>query len=330
MNLTQQFAAVSEKVRSAPLSNLKNQLPLRAAAETQPFLSIQRQQRTGKVELSIGTQAVGGDPACDIVILGLEQKTYFNLSLESELSGPSVVIHVLTDGMALNGQALAKDAVLRLKPSDELHLDGAICRVGGFKVPVKRGSKRKKIAALLLAGSAALLAGFVMEGTSTATVTAPSSQQRTLRTPTNVLIKELRDALRMSALRLDVRLDQEGGQLLVGDEKETLTIGEKQKLVSILTAFEKRSELPLTDMTRLTSGLDGFIASIAIEPVKFVVGSDGRRYREGDILSEKWRVETIQPGGIVVSRDGKEDTIATAPVSTPVVLHLATRDQAIR
>ncbi|MFD1745609.1 hypothetical protein ACFSE1_09075 [Rhizobium helianthi] len=330
MNVSQQFAAVSGKVRSAPLRNFKARLPAMADNGMQPHLSIQREQRSGKVDLAEGTQAIGGDPACDIVILGLEPKTYFNLSLETEKGVPSIVVHILADDIRLNGRDLAKDAVLRLKPSDELQFGGATCKIGGIRQPARPASRRRIVAALLLSLSAGLIALLVVDGVGTSKAPPVQPQQRVLRTPTNVLINELRDALRMSSLKLDVRLDQSGSEVQIGDAKEPLTISEKQKLAGILASFERRSELPLKDMTRLTSGLDSFVASIALEPVKFVVGSDGRRYREGDLLAEKWRVESIQPGGIVVSREGKQDIIATAPVSTPVVMHLATRDQAIR
>ncbi|MFW8584014.1 hypothetical protein ACOJBM_00860 [Rhizobium beringeri] len=66
------------------------------------------------------------------------------------------------------------------------------------------------------------------------------------------------------------------------------------------TAFSppssRRSPVPVVDMTTLSSGLAGFVAAAGYAPVKFVVGNDGRRYREGETVSGDWRIKEIRPG----------------------------------
>lgn len=324
---SEQFTAMKGKVRSLPLPKMPARLPaVGAASSGKPFLAINRQSRQGQIDLIYGSQTVGGDPSCDIVILGLAPQTYFSLSLEAAKGGVSAVLHVLSEGVSLNGKPLAKDTVHRMRPSDQLGVDDVVCRLGGVSAPRSVRNKRKRAAAALLALSAVLVTLLVFDSHKGDQTNVDQSAARSVITPPNILIKELRDALRMSSLKLDVELDRNGGEIRIGSQRDSLTLSEKQKLANVLTSFERRSALPISDQTKLTSGLESFIASIAVAPVKFVVGTDGRRYREGEMLADKWRVEAIQPGGVVVSRDGRRDVIATGPAPAAVSLYLANRE----
>lgn len=323
----EQLTAIKGKVRSVPRPKMPAKLPaLGAGPSGKPFLLIQRQERQGRIELSLGSQTIGGDPGCDIVILGLSPRSHFALDLENGPRGFSAALHVLADGVNMNGRALLKDSIHRLRPNDQISVENAICRVGGISAERPGRKRRKKAAAALLALSAVLVSLLVFDGPHGSEVNADQPAKHAILTPPNVLIQELRDAIRMSSLKLDVELDRNGAEIRVGSQRDSLTLAEKQKLTNVLASFGRRSALPIADQTKLTSGLDSFIASIAVEPVKFVVGSDGRRYREGDLLADKWRIDAIRAGGVEVSRDGRRDVIATGPTSSAISMHLANRE----
>lgn len=302
-----------------------------ATAETardprqKPALIIEKGGRVGQVELKEGVQVIGGDATSDIVVLGLEAKRYISLELDISNESTSAVVQILTQGVRIGSRTVEPGDILTIPNDNDIYIGDTRLSILGLSQPKDRAfAKRKLAAAMLIAGA---LGSAIFAFLEPINQPAPMATKYAVQAnvPIAVTMKEMRDAFRMSGLKLDVRLDQDSAEMLIGDEQTELNITEKEKLASIISVFSKRSSVPLVDRTRLTSGLEGLIAAAALEPVKFVVGSDGKRYKEGDILSQKWKIDSIEPGIVKLSREGKQDVITIAPFSDPLVLRLADR-----
>jgi hypothetical protein len=212
-----------------------------------------------------------------------------------------------------------------LADDHEINFDQMACYVEGLsKQRKKAGFKREKIA-IGLFGVAVVTLGL---GAWAPWEDGPAPPKKVAqgiieKTPAEIVLKEIREAFRMSRLNLDVALASDKSEIFIGRDGQPLKTQEKVRLTNILDAFSRRSAVPLTDMTRLSSGLDSFVVAVALEPVRFVVGVDGQRYREGDLIMEGWRVENITRGYVTVSRGGEQDMLAMNTTNKPLVLRLA-------
>lgn len=308
-----------------PLSLKKSTADSAQDPRQKPALNIEKGGRVGQVELKEGVQVIGGDATSDIVVLGFEAKRYISLELDISDEGTSAVAHILTQGVRIGSRSTSAGDIVTIQNDNDIYIGDTRLSILGLSRPKDRTFPKRKLAAAMLIAGALGLAIFAFVEPDNDPVLLAKKSAVPVAAPVTVTMKEMRDAFRMSGLKLDVRLDQNSAEMLIGDEQTELNIAEKEKLASIISVFSKRSTLPLVDRTRLTSGLEGLIAAAALEPVKFVVGSDGKRYKEGDILSQKWKIDSIEPGIVKLSRDGKQDVITTAPVSDPLVLRLADR-----
>ncbi|KQZ48614.1 hypothetical protein ASD54_17290 [Rhizobium sp. Root149] len=318
-----------ERLRALPLS-LRQALAARKGVGSSeiPALVIAKNGRVGEVELQSGSQTIGGDVSSDIIVLGLEARPCLRVELQNEDGEVSAVAEALVDGVRVGSRRLQRGEFFPVRPGDQFAIRDVQLSLKGLS-SLERGAtaKRKMTAAVLLSAALALMV-FALIGIPAEPSQREAQQVVSATAPINVTMKELREAFRMSGLKLDVRLDQSAGELLIGDEQIELNIVDKERLSSIISVFSKRSALPLVDRTKLTSGLDSMIAASALEPVKFVVGTDGKRYQEGDVFAQKWKIDAIEPGSVKLSRDGKQDVISMGPVSDPLVLRLADRNRA--
>ncbi|MCJ8510555.1 hypothetical protein MUU53_22080 [Rhizobium lemnae] len=292
-----------------------------------PALQITRNGRVGEVELQNGSQTVGGDVSSDIVVLGLEARPCLRLELQDDGGEVSASVEALVDGVQVGSRRLQRGDFVAVRAGDQFTISDVQLSLNGLSSPDRRTTAKRRMTAAVLLSAAFALILFAMTGIPAQQQLREGQQFASTMVPINVTIKELRDAFRMSGLKLDVQLDQSAGELIIGNEQTELNIGDKEKLASIISVFSKRNVLPLVDRTKLTSGLESMIASSALEPVKFVVGTDGKRYQEGDVFAQKWKIDAIEPGSIRLSRDGKQDVISMGPVSAPVVLRLADRNR---
>ena len=318
-----------ERLRALPLS-LRQALAARKGVGSSeiPALVIAKNGRVGEVELQSGSQTIGGDVSSDIIVLGLEARPCLRVELQNEDGEVSAVAEALVDGVRVGSRRLQRGEFFPVLAGDQFAIRDVQLSLKGLS-SLERGAtaKRKMTAAVLLSAALALMV-FALIGIPAEPSQREAQQVVSATAPINVTMKELREAFRMSGLKLDVRLDQSAEELLIGDEQIELNIVDKERLSSIISVFSKRSALPLVDRTKLTSGLDSMIAASSLEPVKFVVGTDGKRYQEGDVFAQKWKIDAIEPGSVKLSRDGKQDVISMGPVSDPLVLRLADRNRA--
>ncbi|WP_137136355.1 hypothetical protein [Rhizobium sp. FKY42] len=328
MRFIEPLRPLMERLRSLPLTLTKTLASTKGVASGEaPALVIAKNGRVGEVELQGGSQTVGGDVSSDIVVLGLETRPCLRLELQIDDDDVSAIAEVLVDGVRVGSRRLQRGDLVAVRAGDQFTIRDVQLSLRGLSFSDKQVTAKRKMTAAVLLCAASALVVLALIGIPAGQPLRETQQVVSITAPINVTMKELRDALRMSGLKLDVRLDQSAGELLIGDEQIELNIVDKEKLASIISVFSKRSALPLVDRTKLTSGLDSMIAASALEPVKFIVGTDGKRYQEGDVFAQKWKIDAIEPGSVKLSRDGKQDVISMGPVSDPLVLRLADRNR---
>ncbi|MFW8642196.1 hypothetical protein ACOJBO_02485 [Rhizobium beringeri] len=96
------------------------------------------------------------------------------------------------------------------------------------------------------------------------------------------ITEELGEAMRLAGLKLGAKLANNGNESPYRRRLQAARHCQQTQVDGILAAISRRSPVPVVDMTTLSSGLAGFVAAAGYAPVKFVVGNDGRRYREGN------------------------------------------------
>ncbi|HXV29581.1 MAG TPA: hypothetical protein VD840_04530 [Sinorhizobium sp.] len=293
-----------------PPSGRQNTPPLAAAG---PQLQVTRAGRSSILPLTPGRHAVGGGDQCDLVIVGMEPQPAFNL-VYSDGARAGVVIEALRDDLTIGGRRLPQGDQASLASGDVLRFSDIECTIDGLARPARRQGwplSRRLLAAGLLAAAAALLfAGFRLDEHPPAPETA---ETRALPEPTLTaedIVRELREALRLARLPLEVAIAGDESAIRVGAGSPKLALESRLKLQGILSAVGRHSPVPVLDMTSLSSGLSGFVAAVGYTPVKFIIGTDGKRYREGEVVSGEWRIEEIQAGKMVVARGDETDIIS--------------------
>ncbi|MCF3641587.1 hypothetical protein LXM94_16565 [Rhizobium sp. TRM95111] len=288
-----------------------------------PTLLVTRSGKTTRLPLSTGKHRVGGGADCDLVILGVPPTVAFHLELaENGLA----TIEALGDGISVDRREIERGGTVSLEDGLTLRIADVECRVEGLPRPVVASglSRRRVAAALLLALAAGLLvAGVGLDETPQAmTVTAPVRGEDQSQATVSTIVAELSEATRLAGL--DIKVEAIGETAIhLGKGSPPLDAGREVRLASILAAVRRRSPVPIVDFTPLSSGLEDFVAAAGFEPVKFIVGRDGKRYREGEALSDGWRVSEIGRDHMIVTRGEKTDVVHFNSTSPNLGLNLA-------
>lgn len=82
-------------------------------------------------------------------------------------------------------------------------------------------------------------------------------------------------------------------------------IREEKRLVEVLAAVRARTDIIINSKVKPDpSAIGRSISAVALAPKPFVVFRDGERYKVGDTLPSGWKIENIQAGKVIVTRDG--------------------------
>ncbi len=280
-----------------------------------------------RIALQDGRQIIGGGAQCDIVALGMSSEPAFAIEIFQKSSRRAARLNVLRDDVFLQKMPLPHGHITPLCSEQIVSVDGIEFWLEGVDKPSPNINRRKSAAACLLAVSLLLLLAGLSGGAGDGDMASTQNGQRLFRssetTSPAVLIDELRAALRMSGLAVGVSWNDLESAIDLGEPGQGLSVGAKSQLSNLIEAFSRRSEAPLRDRTRLTSGVEHLVASVALEPVKFIVGTDGKRYREGDAIGGEWKVESISPDVISVARGGQRDDFSLFPSSETSSMRLA-------
>ena len=288
-----------------------------------PTLLVTRTGKTTRLSLSIGSHRVGGGHDCDLIILGVPPAVAFQLELAEN---GSATLQALGEGIVVDRREIEKDERVALEDGAMLQVAGVECGFEGLRRPaVALGFSRRRMAAALLLALAAglLIAGIEFEETPKAvTITAPARADSKAQASVSTIVAELGEAIRLAGL--DVKVEAIGEAAIhVGDGSPSLDTAGEARLAAIVAAVRRRSPVPIVDLTPLSSGLEDFVAAAGYEPVKFIVGQDGKRYREGEALSNGWQVREIGRDHMVVARGEKTDIVPFAPAGVDLGLNLA-------
>ncbi len=295
------------------------------SAAGHPVIAISRSGNVTRMALREGRQIIGGGAECDIVALGMSPAQAFSIDISSETTAGRAKLDVLRDGVSFQDRSMVAGDTAALADGHVVRVDGIDFWLEGVGGATAGMSRRKIAAACLLAiSSLLLLAGLGGgDGDVSSATNASGVSQTAGVTPPAILINELKEALRMSGLAIGVAWNDAAGTIDVGEPGQALALAAKSQLTNLIDAFARRSEAPLRDRTRLTSGIEHLVASVALEPVKFIVGTDGKRYREGDAIGGDWKVERIASDLITVARGTQKDDFSLSSPSDPAALRLA-------
>jgi hypothetical protein len=276
-----------------------------------PVLSITRAGRTSSLPLHAGTHVIGGGAGCDFVILGIPSERAFSLLL-TECSGRiAASISALRDDIIVGDRLLKREESVPVRARQAIRFDGTECAVEGLTSTSARHGRRKFIAAgLLVLAALFLFAGYRNDAPpGHAVLSFNAATPPDVRPTPWAIAEELRQAMRLAQLPANMAVTPLAMEIRVGENSPPLSFDSKTRLHNIIDALSRRSPVPIVDGSRLSSGLDGFVAAAGYVPVRFIVGTDGHRYQEGDTLASGWRISKIDPGEIIVARDGETDTI---------------------
>lgn len=290
-------------------------------------LAVSHGGQTTRLPLNSGRQTVGGSVDCDLVILRAKPEAAFHLDLTRRRAGQIIQLEAIRDDIGVNGKILKKGQCLTLQRGQEITFDDAVCRLEG-RVISGNGLAGKKKAAAVLFGLAALLLIWAVQGND-----VPSEQTSGLRLTTSeewtvgpeATAKEIREALRLAGLSVDVTLASNGSEIRIGANTPKLQGGDKERLSAILAAFSHRGAVTLNDMTEVSSGVEEMIAAVVLEPSRFVIGKDGMQYHQGEIIGDGWEIALITDGHLIAQRGDDSDDISYKPASPgSLELRLAT------
>nr|WP_298098149.1 hypothetical protein [uncultured Shinella sp.] len=282
-----------------------------------------RSGKTTRLPLSTGRHRIGGGHDCDIVILGVPPTVAFHLELAEN---GSATLQAIGDGIVVDRREIKQGERVSLKDSAALRIAGVECSIEGLRSPsTQSGYSRRRIAAALLLALAAglLVAGIGSEDAPASIVaTVPAHHESKVQASVSTIVAELDEALRLAGL--DVKVEAVGETAIhLGDGSPALDTAGEARLASIVAAVRRRSPVPIVDLTSLSSGLKDFVAAAGYEPMKFIVGHDGKRYREGETLTNGWHVREIARDHIVVARGEKTDIVPFTPDGIELGLNLA-------
>jgi len=281
-----------------------------------PKLRIARAGRASFHALDHGTYTIGGAPPCDLIILNMDPEPAFRLHVMEKAGRITALAEALRDDVQVAGRPLRPGEQTVLPAGATISFADVECAVEGLAPPAvrSRGPGRKVAAAgLLVLAAAILLLGIRPDGDQPGPKEMGQINAIAPQPTADFIVAELKEAIRLAHLQIGVASAENGAAIHIGENSLPLDLASRTRLEGILSAVGRRSPVPVVDMTTLSSGLAGFVAAASYAPLKFVVGNDGRRYREGDTVSGDWRIKEIRPGKMVVARGDETDTISFTP-----------------
>jgi hypothetical protein len=296
-----------------------------------PALRIMRAGRSSILPLTTERQLVGGSADCDLIILGAKPEPAFAISLQHSRGSDAVSLTSLRDGLAVDRRSIQRGQTITLGKNQTISFDGMECQLEGLGTGRVRFAPRRIAAAGLLGLAVMLLLAGLYNGDapaheaplvkiSAAPELAPSSAG---------IAAEIRQAIRMARLPQNLSIVATADEIRIGEGSPPLALPDKTKLRSIIASMSRRGSVAIVDLTALSSGLDGFVAAAGYPPVRFIIGSDGRRYEEGDVVQSGWRIKEIHNDRMIVSRDSEDDTVnfASAGSVQPKLTEISSNEQ---
>lgn len=296
-----------------------------------PAIRITRAGRSSILPLTTERQMVGGSADCDLIILGDKPEPALAICLQRSRGSYTVSLTALRDGLTVDRRSIQRDQTITLGKNQTISFDGTTCRLEGLGAGSVRFAPRRIVAAGLLALAAILLLTGLYDSNAPAQqVPLVKAQAAPEPAPSSTAIAaEIRQAVRMAQLSPDLSIVATADEIRIGEGSPPLSLPDKTKLRGIIASMSRRSSVAIVDLTALSSGLDGFVAAAGYTPVRFIIGSDGHRYEEGDVVPSGWRIKEIRNDQMTVSRDSEDDTVnfASAGNAQPKLAEISSSEQ---
>ncbi|MDQ0456394.1 SctD/MshK family protein [Rhizobium paknamense] len=274
-------------------------------------LLIHRQGRESRFTLEADRLVIGGSADCDIVIIGIASAQTFLMQRAD--NGQTWNVEALQDGVMLDGHLLKPGEPAAWPIGAALSFQDVECRLpaSGFHQKGRGFRKKRHVMAACLLFTAALL---LLAGTLSGPDDTPQRQIMPIASsredlPASAVAAEISQSLRLAHLPDQVTVETAEDRITIGRPDVRLRLEDKARLADIIRTISRRSPLPVVDQTQLTSGLQGFVAAVGYQPMKFIVGTDGKRYREGDLLPGGWRLQAIQDQAIRLAHEASVELV---------------------
>jgi hypothetical protein len=268
--------------------------------------------------LAPGDYTIGASLGCDIVAPLLREPRIARVVLGARGLRAPLALIPLVEGMSFRdkpvrpGQQVADRRVMIVRGEGvQLRLTqaGAVDGAAAAGLPPRR---KLAIAVLGLASLAlALVSTFVGQD-----APAPPPPVLPVRAagPAGPVLRSGADLERLARsvdIAAPVRVHREGEVIVL---EGSLSDDEHARLVETLAAAARRD--PAAPPVRLDldpAPVARAVAGIVLAPRRYVVGRDGARYAEGQVLPGGWRIERIGSERLFVSRAGIAETMRIDP-----------------
>ncbi len=298
---------------------------MKQAAEL-PFTLTTKDGYVVNSTIGLGKFLFGGAPESDVVLPDLPQARLFGVVYEDKGKGLKASVMAFEEGVKVNGNAMPLNRFTPVAVPFDLHYDWVHVRFGQGK----RLTEQFPLPGILIAASVALVALSFTLMPSTPTkkplnvaqlqvqqqqqVAFTQAQQELVpQTPSqqaSLLAEDLKRRLLSNDLSDKLRVGTQGDKIFVSG---TLTQDQSYRWRDVMLAARKKfPAVPITSevqMARGASELAQQIAAVSLNPAKYVMGKDGTRYSLGDVMPDGWRIENIGSFGLVLSKDGFEETV---------------------
>ena len=271
----------------------------------------------GRLVREIGLPArdhlIGRDPICDVIIPDLEADELGILHLADKDAARTVGFTAFVPGISAGPRALRAGQRLVLGDSASLTHSGIALDIAAAQ-PTILGSARyaRPVLALALSLLLAAFAALIGQERRPPPVDAPRPEpvvEPVAEDPAALLRNaeaELRRRLRIAGLDQSLTVSSDGLRLLVRGRIEE---DERPRLIDMLAAARTAVRPPID--VELISGLQqaALVVAVVVEPQAYILTRGGARLRAGQELQPGAVIQSIEPNGIVVRRDGLRERI---------------------
>lgn len=275
--------------------------------------------------LEPGNYTLGSSPECDLIIPESPADEIALLHVRS--GGEPHELVSMSRGISLNGQPFAPQQRVSLMAETVLQVGPAritltprvnnFQRAGEMLRHVKRPASLTTPMAMLIVAAVLGITAWYSSGNSPPPVSSfnyslPERSASSLTPSANLTsaadtAEELNRLFQAADLGDQIKAETDGMQVTV---KGSVSMSGEQRMSEITRLVSQRSRINIRSEVRPDSStLVDAIAGVSLSPSRYIVLSDGERYRVGDLMPNGWSVEQIDDKQVIVTRDGLRETL---------------------
>ncbi len=277
--------------------------------------------------LEPGNYTLGSSPECDLIIPEAPADEIALLHVRGGTEPHELVSMsrgIMLGGKPFNPQtrvSLLAETVLEVGPAKITFIPrvNKMQRAGQMLAKVNPGASFKTPVTMLLIAAALGLVAWYSSGSAPTPIRSfnfnlperPSGLQNTASTAPITNAKDTSDELNRlfnaADLSSQIEAKTDGTQVTV---QGAISMGAEPRMNEIMRLVGTRSNVPIKSMVRPDSStLIEAIAGVSLQPSRYIILTDGERYRVGDLMPNGWSVESIDQQQVIVTRDGLRETL---------------------